>query len=194
MAILHERPTPGHDDTQHHDKKQQTDESLEEAFHVELTSTTEDKHCVKSLNELAEGWTYNEKTQEFTLGPTRDFWGYEDGFLVGHHCWSREHTFQLSEADLPEGIHQSDLQTEQGLTMTHGQRKIYINKEESYIVGKEPWFGKTLFPLTKQGQAAEARRMPYAGGLATKTKGKWTLRGRGHTWAGRSGKDKEGQR
>ena len=75
----------------------------------------------------------------------------------------------------------SDLQETQGLTMIHGQRKIYVNGEEPYIVGKEPWFGKTLFPLTRQ--AAEDRRMPYAGDLASKSKGKWTLRGRGHIWA-----------
>ena len=181
LAIAHEPPTPGQDDTQHHDKRQRIDDNAEEAFQVELTSSTENKQCIKSLSELAEGWLYNEKTQEFTLGPTTDFWGYEDGFLVRHHCWSREHTFHMSEASLPEGIQKSDLQETQGLTMIHGQRKIYINGEESYIVGKEPWFGKTLFPLTKQ--ASEARRTPYAGDLASKSKGKWTLRGRGHIWA-----------
>ena len=176
LAIVHEPPTPGHDDTQHHDKRQRRVESPEEAFQVELTSSAEDKQCIKSLSELADGWLYNEKTQEFTLGPTTDFWSYEDGFLVRNHCWSREHTFHLSEASLPH-----DLQETQGLTMILGQRKIYINGEEPYIVGKEPWFGKTLFPLTKQ--TAEDRRMPYAGDLASKSKGKWTLRGRGHIWA-----------
>ena len=178
--IPHEPPTPGEGDTQHLDKRQRTDDFLEEAFHVELTSTTEDKKCVESLNDLAEGWTYDSKTQEFTLGPTTDFWNYEDGFLVRHHCWAREQTFHLSEASLPEGIHMSELQTSQGLTMIQGQRKIYVNQNEPYIVGKTPWFGKTLFPLTRQ--AVEKRRMPFAGDLAEKTKGKWSIRGRGHIW------------
>ena len=49
------------------------------------------------------------------------------------------------------------------------------------MVGSRRWFGKTLFPLKKE--AAAQRRMPYAGDMVNKTKGKWTLRGRGHIWA-----------
>ena len=63
-------------------------------FHMDLKSATPDMD-IKSLNRLAEGWTYDEKANEFVLGPTQDFWSYEDGFLIENHCWSRDHIFVL---------------------------------------------------------------------------------------------------
>lgn len=43
------------------------------------------------------------------------------------------------------------------------------------------WKNTALFPLKKE--AAAQRRMPYAGDMVSKTKGKWTLKGRGQIWA-----------
>ena len=76
-----------------------------------------------------------------------------------HHCWAQEQTFHLSEVGLPEGIQESDLQTTQGLTIIQGQRKIYVNQDESYIVGTTLWFGKTLFPLIRQ--MVDQRQRPH---------------------------------
>ena len=72
---VHRPPTPDSGSTRHQDKKPRTEEFNEESFHVELLSTKDDKNVRSSLNDLAEGWTYDEKTQEFTLGPTTDYWG-----------------------------------------------------------------------------------------------------------------------
>ena len=69
----HRPPTPDSGSTRHQDKKSRTEEPGEEAFQVELLSAVDDKHIRASLSDLAEGWTYDEKTQEFTLGPTTDF-------------------------------------------------------------------------------------------------------------------------
>ena len=179
QAATHAPPTPGSGSASHKDKKARVKDD-EEVFHVDLKSATPDMDR-QSLNHLAEGWTYDEKTNEFVLSPTRDFWSFEDGFLVRNHCWSRDHTFVLNDSQLPFGLAKADLQKTKGLTMINGHRKIYVNDEESYVVGNGQWHGKTLFPLTKE--ATTQRRMAYAGDLEAKTKNRWTLRGRGHVWA-----------
>ena len=175
--ITHTPPSPGEGSTKHKDKKIRFDD--EEAFHVDLVSATRALDA-DSLNKLAEGWTYDEKSNEFVLGPTQDFWSFEDGFLVRNHCWSRDSTYVLNVQELPFDLKQTDLQATNGLTMINGQKKIYVNDSETYMVGKGQWHGKTLFPLTKA--AATCRRMPYAGDLESKVQNRWTLRGRGHVW------------
>eukprot|EP00913_Durusdinium_trenchii_P001396 g1291.t1 len=97
-----------------------------------------------------------------------------------NHCWSRDSTYVLNVQELPFDLKQTDLQATNGLTMINGQKKIYVNDSETYMVGKGQWHGKTLFPLTKA--AATCRRMPYAGDLESKVQNRWTLRGRGHVW------------
>ena len=179
QAAIHAPPTPGSGSTSHKDKKTRVNED-EEIFHVDLKSATPDMD-IKNLNRLAEGWTHEEKTNEFVLGPTQDFWSFEDSFLVQNHCWSRDHTFVLDESQLPFGLTKTDLQKTKGLTMINDHRKIYVNDEESYVVGNRQWHGKTLFPFTKE--ATTQRIMAYAGDLESKTKNRWILRGRGHVWA-----------
>ena len=124
---------------------------------------------------LPSGWHYDEKTHEFTLGKTADWWSYEDGFLVRNHVWGRKSTYK------PETfpIDPSYLQTTTGLTLQQGSRTIYVNSKEQQHFS-EAWTGKTLYPLTVSG--AEKTGLYYIGDLSDKLSRCKTLRGRGHIW------------
>ena len=132
-----------------------------------------------SLNNLVEGWSFDKATGEFVLGETKDYWSFEDGFLVRNHVWSRNSTFTSEEAPLPAAA--EELQSTTGLTLPNGSRQVFVNNKETYSIGKDQWVGKTLFPLTKE--AAQSRHLPYAGDLKDKLNTRWTLRCRGHIWA-----------
>ena len=124
---------------------------------------------------LPSGWHYDEKTHEFTLGKTADWWSYEDGFWVRNHVWGRKSTYK------PETfpIDPSYLQTTTGLTLQQGSRTIYVNSKEQQHFS-EAWTGKTLYPLTVSG--AEKTGLYYIGDLSDKLSRCKTLRGRGHIW------------
>ena len=107
-----------------------------------------DTKDVNSLNNLVEGWTFDKATGEFVLGETKDYWSFEDGFLVRNHVWSRNSTFTSDEAPLP--IAADELQSTTGLTLPNGSRQVFVNNAQTYSIGKDQWVGKTLFPLTKR--------------------------------------------
>ena len=55
-------------------------------------------------------------------------------------------------------------------------------------MGDEPWFGKTLYPLTKD--AAAEFGQSYVGDLSKKFKNK-TIRSRGHIWSAQASPKKK---
>ena len=55
----------------------------------------------------------------------------------------------ISDCPLPA----DELQTPNGLTMRRNSRIILVNEEQPAPGGDEPWFGKTLYPLTKDAAA-----------------------------------------
>ena len=108
-------------------KKARTEEDLE--LDVELFGFDFSKMS------LPEGWHYDDKSNEFFLGDTQDYWSFEDGFLVRNHVPGRKETFKVDE-----------LQTAHGLTMQRDCRTIYVNGEE-VMHFEEEWLGKTLYIL-----------------------------------------------
>ena len=138
--------------------------------------------CEGSTN-LPAGWHYDPKTHEIYLGSTADFWSFEDGFLVRNHVWSRDCTFHTTDFPLPA----EKLQTTNGLTMRRNSR-IMVNEEQSAPVGDEPWFGKTLYPLTKDAAAEFGQN--YVGDLSKKFNNK-TIRSRGHIWSAQAAPKKK---
>ena len=130
-------------------------------------------------SQLPAGWHYDASSNEFYLGETQDYWSYEDGFLVRHHVLGCKVTFDSSEAAFP--VSSEELQSDRGFTWQRGHREIYANGLEQTSFS-EVWFGKTLFPLTRD--AAESRGLAYVGNL----RGKFAhsssrrLRARGHVW------------
>ena len=82
-------------------------------------------------------------------------------------------TFHTTDFPLPA----EKLQTTNGLTMRRNSRIILVNEEQPAPVGDEPWFGKTLYPLTKDAAAEFGQN--YVGDLSKKFNNK-TIRSRGH--------------
>ena len=139
--------------------------------------------CEGSTN-LPAGWHYDPKTHEIYLGSTADFWSFEDGFLVRNHVWSRGCTFHTTDFPLPA----EKLQTTNGLTMRRNSRIILVNEAQPAPVGDEPWFGKTLYPLTKDAAAEFGQN--YVGDLSKKFNNK-TIRSRGHIWSAQAAPKKK---
>ena len=139
--------------------------------------------CEGSTN-LPAGWHHDPKTHEIYLGSTADFWSFEDGFLVRNHVWSRDCSFHTTDFPLPA----EKLQTTNGLTMRRNSRIILVNEEQSAPVGDEPWFGKTLYPLTKDAAAEFGQN--YVGDLSKKFNNK-TIRSRGHIWSAQAAPKKK---
>lgn len=123
---------------------------------------------------LPEGWYFDPASQEFYLGETQDYWSFEDGFLARNHVIGRVDTFQATE--FPVDI--NELQTTTGLTLQKGSRQVYVNEEDPVYLGSSPWFGRTLYPLTKQ--AAEDHGQHYVGDFSQKISTHKTIRCRGH--------------
>ena len=124
---------------------------------------------------LPERWHYDEKNNEFILGETKDWWGFEDGFLVRNHVWGRTTTYHPEQFPISKDL----LQTTTGLSMQKGSRTIYVNSPDEQHFN-EAWTGKTLYPLTQEG--AQQYGSPYIGDMSSKLKRCKTLRGRGHIW------------
>ena len=72
--------------------------------------------------------------------------------------------------------------------MRRNSRIILVNEEQPAPVGDEPWFGKTLYPLTKD--AAAEFGQSYVGDLSKKFKTK-TIRRRGHIWSAQASPKKK---
>ena len=121
--------------------------------------------------QLPEGWRYDEKNNEFILGETKDWWSFEDGFLVRNHVWGRTTTYHPEQFPIAEEF----LQTTTGLSMQKGSRTIY---DEQHF--NEALTGKTLYPLTQEG--AQQYGSHYIGDMTSKLKRCKALRGRGHIW------------
>ena len=64
--------------------------------------------------------------------------------------------------------------------MRRNSRIILVNEEQSAPMREEPWFGKTLYPLTKEAAAEFGHN--YVGDMTKKFNNK-TIRGRGHIWS-----------
>ena len=90
----------------------------------------DDTMDVNSLNNLVAGWTFDKATGEFVLGETKDYWNFEDGFLVRNHVWSRNSTFTSEEAPLP--VAAEELQSTTGLTLPNGSRQVFVNSKQTY--------------------------------------------------------------
>ncbi|CAL1132261.1 unnamed protein product, partial [Cladocopium goreaui] len=86
--------------------------------------------------------------------------------------------------NLPAGWHY----TTNGLTMRRNSRIILVNEEQSAPVSDEPWFGKTLYPLTKDAAAEFGQN--YVGDLSKKFNNK-TIRSRGHIWSAQASPKKK---
>eukprot|EP00435_Cladocopium_sp_Y103_P032775 s1444_g8.t1 len=172
--LIHEAPDP---ESPGHSKRARHHESVNIA--VELYP-----NGCEGSTPLPAGWHYDPKTHEIYLGATADFWSFEDGFLVRNHVWSRDCTYHTSDFPLPS----SKLQTTSGLTMRRNSRVILVNDEQSAPVGDQPWFGKTLYPLTKK--AAEEFGQNYVGNLTKKFANK-TIRSRGHIWSAQASPKKK---
>ena len=72
--------------------------------------------------------------------------------------------------------------------MRRNSRIILVNEEQPAPVGDEPWFGKTLYPLTKDAAAEFGQN--YVGDLSKKFNNK-TIRSRGHIWSAQAAPKKK---
>jgi len=72
--------------------------------------------------------------------------------------------------------------------MRQNSRIILVNEEQPAPAGDEPWFGKTLYPLTKD--AAAKFGTTYVGDLTKKFNNK-TIRSRGHIWSAQASPKKK---
>ena len=72
--------------------------------------------------------------------------------------------------------------------MRRNSRIILVNEEQSAPVGDEPWFGKTLYPLTKDAAAEFGQN--YVGDLSKKFNNK-TIRSHGHIWSAQAAPKKK---
>ena len=100
---------------------------------------------------LPEGWTYDDVSNTFVLGESKDFWSVEDGFFVRNHAVARNDSCRpTAEAIKNVPIKLGDLQSYKitlrtvlplwGLTQSLAAERRISN---------DAFFGKTLFPLNK---------------------------------------------
>ena len=97
------------------------------------------KMAAKAQPTFRPGGTMIRKPMRFTLGPQQVFGASKMDFWLVH----------ISDFPLPA----DELQTPNGLTMRRNSRIILVNEEQPAPVGDEPWFGKILYPLTKDAAA-----------------------------------------
>ena len=173
-SMEHERPVPEAQEAQRARKKARRLDEEDDLFSFEPFGFDMGKST-----KLPGGWHYDQETNEFWLGETEDFWSVEDGFVVRHHVIAREETYVAESDDFP--VPRADVQLAYGMTMIDGTRKVHVNEKESQKFGDGPWFGKTLYPLTKE--AAEKYGYSYVGDFATKAQSSKSFRSRGHIWS-----------
>ena len=110
---------------------------------------------------LPEGWTYDPITNDFHLGPTKDFLSVEQGFLVRNHVLARTSTWRPDNESIKNmPIPMSKLQ-QLKITMKESSPTMMVDSVTAAErqLSKDHFFGKTLFPLTKD--AAQKAGMPY---------------------------------
>ena len=110
---------------------------------------------------LPDGWTYDEVSNSCVLGKTQDFWSVEEGFLVRNHAIARDPSWRSTAdaiQDVP--IKLGDLQALK-ITTPEGASTMMVDSVAAAErkISKDGFFGKTLFPLTKE--AAQKLKMPY---------------------------------
>ena len=110
---------------------------------------------------LPDGWTYDEVSNTFVLGESQDFWSVEKGFLVRNHVIARDTSWRPTPdatKDVPMKV--GDLQALK-ITMREGAATMMVDSLSAAErkISKDAFFGKTLFPLTKE--AAQKLKMPY---------------------------------
>ena len=105
---------------------------------------------------LPSGWNYDEKTNEFKLGATEDFWSVENGFLVRNHVVGRADSFTFDRDTLHSMPIPLDSLQRYKITMpddSHGKIMLEAINTKEVKIGTEPWIGSTMFPLSKDAAA-----------------------------------------
>eukprot|EP00435_Cladocopium_sp_Y103_P037857 s79_g10.t1 len=152
------RPHDGPEANESEQKRQRIFNSVEVGFY---SMNGEQNNDTFPNDLLPEGWTYDEVTNSFVLGETKDFWSIEDGFLVRNHVIARDTSWRpTADAIRNMPIKMADLQA-QKITMREGSRSMMVDliSAAERRIGVDAFFGQTLFPLTKE--AALKFKMPY---------------------------------
>ena len=128
-------------------KRQRIYNSVEVGFY---SSNGEHNKFVGDM--LPDGWTYDEVANSFVLGKTQDFWSVEEDFLVRNHVIARDSSWRPTAGaikDVP--IKLGDLQVLK-ITMREGTSTMMVDSVAAAErkISKDGFFGKTLFPLTKE--------------------------------------------
>ena len=137
-------------------KRQRIFNSVEVGFY-----SSNGEHNKFAHDMLPDGWTHDEVSNSFVLGKTQDFWSVEDGFLVRNHVIARDASWRpTADAIKDVPIKLGDLQTLK-ITMREGASTMMVDSVAAAErkISKDGFFGKTLFPLTKE--AAQKLKMPY---------------------------------
>ena len=137
-------------------KRQRIYNSVEVGFY---SSNGEHNKFVGDM--LPDGWTYDEISNSFVLGKTQDFWSVEEDFLSRNYVIARDSSWRPTAGaikDVP--IKLGDLQALK-ITMHEGASTMMVDSVAAAErkISKDGFFGKTLFPLTKE--AAQKLKMPY---------------------------------
>ena len=110
---------------------------------------------------LPEGWTYDDVSNTFVLGETKDFGSVEDGFLVRNHVVARNDSWRpTAEAIKNVSIKLCGLQSYK-ITLRDGAAAMMVDSVAAAErrISNDAFFGKTLFPLNKN--AVLKLKMPY---------------------------------
>ena len=137
-------------------KRQKIYNSVEVGFY-----SSNGEHNKFAGDMLPDGWTYDEVSNSFVLGKTQDFWSVEEGFLVRNHVIARDSSWRpTADAIKDVPIKLGDLQALK-ITMREGASTMMVDSVAAAErkISKDGFFGKTLFPLTKE--AAQKLKMPY---------------------------------
>ena len=137
-------------------KRQRIYNSVEVGFY-----SSNGEHNKFAGDMLPDGWTYDEVSNSFVLGKTQDFWSVEEGFLVRNHVIARDSSWRpTADAIKDVPIKLGDLQALK-ITMREGASTMMVDSVAAAErkISKDGFFGKTLFPLTKE--AAQKLKMPY---------------------------------